>query len=93
MSAVTGKDDDKEGKTALCKRVEQLDEALELATKGVLALAAGGGHATPQNAASQKCASRGGAGACASGRGKPGHGVRLRFAETLKPTLATSVSR
>ena len=81
--AVTGKEDDKEDKAALRKHVEQLEEALELATKGVLALAAGGGHATLQNAAAtagaargaalQKSASRGGASARASGRGKSGH--------------------
>jgi len=84
--AVTAKQDDNtEDKTALRKCVEQLEEALKLATKGVLALAAGGEHAAPQNAAAtagaargtatKKSASKGGAGAHgASGRGKSGRG-------------------
>jgi len=84
--SVTGKQgDDADDNATLRERVEQLEEALKAATKGVLALAAGGGQATRQSAAGNTGAARGSgskkssfkkaAGTRnASGRGKSGQG-------------------
>ena len=57
---VTGQDDQQDN-VALHKRVGQPEEALELATKGVLVLAAGGRRAAPQNAAATAGANQGAA--------------------------------
>jgi len=82
--------------------VEELQQALKLATKGVLALAAGGGHATPQNAAatagtthiaaSQKSTSRGGARSHGSGQSRSGRGGATMHHQDHKTDPATSVS-
>jgi len=55
--AVTGKqEDDAEDNTALRKCVKQLEEALEWATKGVLAMATGSGRAAQQGVATASAA-------------------------------------
>jgi len=78
-------DQDKEDNATLRKCVAELQESPELVTKDVPALAAGGGHAAPQNAAAT-ARTRG------PGRGKPGCGVQLAVANTPKLAPAASVS-